>query len=83
LVYSRFNNLNNLILSPILFWFIRVFKIWLVLFLLVIWFYNFDLIIIANEALLFFAFGGHLALHQQGWILRHFSSQEAIILSGS
>ena len=69
------------ILSPILFWLLRYFKIWLPLFLSIFWFYNFDLMIIANEALLFFVFGGHLALHQQDWILRHFSTKETIILS--
>ncbi|MFK7775644.1 MAG: acyltransferase family protein [Saprospiraceae bacterium] len=68
------------ILSPILFWLLRYFKIWLVSLLLVLWFYNFDLIIMANEALLFFVIGGHLALHQQNWILQHFSSKKAIIL---
>ncbi len=68
------------ILSPILFWLLRYLKIWLVAFLLVIWSYNFDLVIIANEALLFFVFGGHLALHQQNWILHHFSSKKAFIL---
>jgi len=69
------------ILSPILFWLLRFFKIWLALFLIVIWFYNLDFIIVANEALLFFVIGGYLVLHQQGWILRHFSSKETIILS--
>lgn len=68
------------VLSPLLFWLLRYFKIWLIILLLGLWFYNFDLIIIANEALLFFVIGGHLSLHQQDWILSHFSSKNALIL---
>lgn len=68
------------LLSPLLFWLLRYLKIGLISFLLILWFYNFDLIIIANEAILFFVLGGHLALHQQNWILHHFSTKETFIL---
>ncbi|MFK8004942.1 MAG: acyltransferase family protein [Saprospiraceae bacterium] len=68
------------ILSPILFWLLRFSKVGLLLFLLGLWFYNFDLIIIANEALLFFVIGGYLSLHQQNWVLQHSSSKNALIL---
>lgn len=69
------------VLSPLLFLLLRNLKMWLIIILTILWFQNVNLIIIANEALLFFVFGGHLAFHQQKWILQHFALGEAVILT--
>jgi len=50
------------VLSPVLFLLVRYLKYFLLLFLLVIWGIRIDLVMLSNEALLFFVFGAFLSI---------------------
>ena len=71
------------LLSPLIFWVVQRLK-FLPLFLLMLsWFYNANLLLIANEALFFFAFGASLALHQTDILLKQVGSRITLFASVS
>lgn len=51
-------------LSPLIYWVLNKIKYFFLLFLLILWFFNFDIILFSNEAILFFAIGGFIALNK-------------------
>lgn len=51
-----------IILSPVIYWLIKYFKFFTVLFFLFTWFYGFNFILFSNEALFFFVCGAFLCI---------------------
>lgn len=69
------------ILSPVIYWLIRIFKYLLLLIFFITWFLSFDFIILSNEALLFFVFGAFLSIYWKNSLQIDFSKRYFLYIS--
>lgn len=67
-------------LSPLLFWLTKNLKFLLLLLLAGFWISNFNLLIVANEALLFFAFGAYLSIFKSELLQIQLSRKQSFVL---